>query len=668
MLTLACVVAAAAVCTSYMMPEEYNPNHGFPRSSVRRHMQGSRRRLQTPEVTAGDIDAAIAASEGKVMQSVDALFICVMAALVFFMQLGFIQLESGFIELNWVPFIAIKNVADAVIGMLVWAFVGFTISAGETRGGFMGDTTYFCMKNLSDIDLMGFIFSGCFCITAITIDSGCIIERLGGLPYYSSAVFQGIFMYPVVSHWIWHGDGLFQDRETPVRDFAGGTAVHMVGGTAGIVGAWYLGWRHRAMDSKTQTLVGTPVTNIMAVTSGTFLLWFGWIGFNCGSQLSLVDQGEATMSLVLCNTIMCPSVAVFLAICLYREHQLDDILNCALCGLVVITPACAYVDPWAGIVMGFLTFIIYHASCKFVVWGQWDDPIGVIPVHLMGGLWGTILTGVFDRDIGLVTHGKADLLATQVLCVLAVLVYTGVVSFIGYLMLDIMHGYMIKTFGSKRHRINASGQQETWIAAGLRLEPQDELLRMWNMESVTDAFCETMFEDMARDFERYMVVWATFSRVCRDGGVGNELDFLIAFYCAKFPEFKPEGMKKSVLHVLTHTYVSQDANKFFDAPGIREKDGKTVLNKNNVRRIIRHCKTKVFIFMKEIVMNETEVMKKFFALKKQDLRQTSSFLVRFQLSKKKDEGKVTEMAQQSGIRFKLTDTLEVEWNAPLKCF
>merc|ERR1712105_147751 len=145
---------------------------------------------------------------------------------------------------------------------------------------------------------------------------------------------------------------------------------------------------------------------------------------------------------------------------------------------------------------------------------------------------------------------------------------------------------------------------------------------MWNMDAVSDQFCETMFEDMARDFDRYMMMWATFARVARDGGQGNELDFLMAFYSAKLPEFKPKGMKKAVLTVLSSTYLLEGAPKFFNAPGAKDKNNKASLTKGNVRRIIQHCKSRIFPIMKEVVMTESEVMKKFFMLKKQELKQT----------------------------------------------
>merc|ERR1719450_1279242 len=145
------------------------------------------------------------------------------------------------------------------------------------------------------------------------------------------------------------------------------------------------------------------------------------------------------------------------------------------------------------------------------------------------------------------------------------------------------------------------------------------------MDAVSDSFCETMFEDMARDFDRFMVMWATFARVAKDAGTGNEIDFLMAFYSAKLPEFKPKNMNKAILSTLAATYLTEGSPLYFFAPGAKDKSGKPSLTKSNVRRIIRNAKDKIF-----------PVMKKFFQLKKQELKQTSSFLVRFQIQAKEN--------------------------------
>jgi hypothetical protein len=191
---------------------------------------------------------------------------------------------------------------------------------------------------------------------------------------------------------------------------------------------------------------------------------------------------------------------------------------------------------------------------------------------------------------------------------------------------------------------------------------------MWNKDDVSDKFCESMFDDMSRDFNRYMLMWATFARVAKENDVVSELNFLIAFYGSKIPSLKPKGLKKAVLSVLTSTYLLEESPEFFFAPGVKGKNGKAQLTKSNIRRIIRHCKSRIFPVIKEIIMGEPDMMKKFFALKKQELKQTSSFLVRVQINPDKEAQRVNQLINETSIKFELSDQLEVKWNAPLKCF
>jgi Amt family ammonium transporter len=275
------------------------------------------------------------------------------------------------------------------------------------------------------------MFQTVFAATAATIVSGAMAERTKFISYCIYSAVISIVVYPVSGHWIWGGGWLAQ---MGFIDFAGSTAVHMVGGVAAFVGAKFLGPRIGKYDKegKAQAIPGHSLT---LGALGVFILWFGWFGFNPGSTLSV--EGEAATAVG--NIFMTTNLAAAAATCTvmlitwfrYKKPDVSMTLNGSLAGLVAITAGCAAVDPvgafFIGLIAGFLVVFGVEFIDKVV---KVDDPVGAVAVHGICGMGGTLMVGLFATDGGLFYGGGFGLLATQAIGVGAVLAWVAVTMII----------------------------------------------------------------------------------------------------------------------------------------------------------------------------------------------------------------------------------------------
>ena len=366
--------------------------------------------------------------------SVNTIWVLLGAALVFFMQAGFAMCEAGFTRAKNTGNILMKNLMDFCIGTPCFWLVGFGVMFGAGSAVFgkldpmiLGDYGHILPAGVPQWAFV--IFQTVFCATSATIVSGSMAERTKFSAYCIYSACISLFLYPISGHWIWGGGWL---SELGFHDFAGSTAVHMVGGVCACVGAAMLGPRLGKYDSegKPRVILGH---NLSIAALGVFILWFCWFGFN-GCSTVAMDSDEAMISagLVFFNTNMAAAVACVTTLIFtwlrYGKPDVSMTFNAALAGLVGITAGCDAVSPVGaaiiGIVCGFLVVLSVEFFDKIV---KIDDPVGAISVHGVCGAVGTILTGLLATDGGLLYGGGFRFLGVQLLGVFSVALYTAVV-------------------------------------------------------------------------------------------------------------------------------------------------------------------------------------------------------------------------------------------------
>ena len=362
--------------------------------------------------------------------NVDIGWTLVGAALVFFMQAGFAMVETGLTRAKNAGNIVMKNLMDFCIGTPIYWFIGFGIMFGGT-GALIGWLDLFSMKST---DYTTMIFQTVFCATSATIVSGAMAERTKFSSYCIYSALISLFVYPISGHWIWGGGWLAQ---LGFHDFAGSTAVHMVGGVAAFVGAAILGPRIGKYDKngKPNAILGHSMT---LAALGVFILWFCWFGFNGCSTVALSGDGATNAARIFYTTNLAAAMATVTVLIItwvrYKKPDVSMTLNGSLAGLVAITAGCDTVTPVGaaliGVIAGFaVVFGIEFVDQKLKV----DDPVGAVGVHGICGCLGTILTGLFayydfgnGEKLGLFYGGGIHFLGLQILGVVVVIAWVAV--------------------------------------------------------------------------------------------------------------------------------------------------------------------------------------------------------------------------------------------------
>ena len=366
--------------------------------------------------------------------SMDVGWTLVAAALVFFMQAGFAMVETGFTRAKNAGNIIMKNLMDFSLGTPIFWILGFGIMFGAASP-FFGGFDFFADGVVGEgYDWTTLIFQTVFCATAATIVSGSMAERTKFSAYCIYSMIISAVIYPVSGHWIWGGGWL---AELGFHDFAGSTAVHMVGGVAALVGAAILGPRigKYTKDGKARAIPGHSLT---LGALGCFILWFCWFGFNGGSTVALSGGGAEVASRVFVTTNMAAAVATVTVMCItwirYKKPDVSMALNGSLAGLVAITAGCDMVTPFGSVIIGIcagfaVVFGIEFVDQKLKV----DDPVGAVGVHCINGALGTILTGLFAyyngtevEPLGVFYGGGFHFFGIQVLGVVAVIAWVAI--------------------------------------------------------------------------------------------------------------------------------------------------------------------------------------------------------------------------------------------------
>ena len=367
------------------------------------------------------------------ISGLDTLWVLLAAFLVFFMQAGFALLEAGFTQAKNAVNIIMKNALDVSFGTLAFFIIGFGIMFG-TGNGFMGTEGFMMEGFASDWGSIPtwafFLFQTVFAATAATIVSGAVAERTRFGAYVIFSIVITAVIYPIIGHWIWGGGWL---AEMGFLDFAGSTVVHSVGGWAALAGILVIGPRmgrfQKDYDQKHFSGHSIPLAAL-----GMFILWFGWFGFNAGSQLAAEGiENASAIALISTNTMLAAAAGAAGALLLGWVRtgiaKAGFVLNGALGGLVAITAPCAFVSPAVSMLIGFIGGLVVIIAAEVLERYKVDDAVGAVPVHLGAGIWGTLAVGIFSLDGGLVYGGGASLFITQLIGVVMVGLFAFLASY-----------------------------------------------------------------------------------------------------------------------------------------------------------------------------------------------------------------------------------------------
>ncbi len=414
--------------------------------------------------------------------AVDTIWVLLGTALVFFMQAGFAMVETGFTRAKNAGNIIMKNLMDFSIGTLVFWILGFGLMfAGD--GPFVGGLDFFVRGDYgSTIPSSAFIiFQTVFCATAATIVSGAMAERTKFSSYLIYSLIISAVIYPISGHWIWGGGWLSQ---LGFHDFAGSTAVHMVGGVAALVGAKILGPRI-GKYGKNGEIRAIPGHSLTLGALGVFILWFCWFGFNGGSTLSMAGDAILSASNIFVTTNISAATAATVVMIItwlrYKKPDVSMTLNGALAGLVAITAGCDIVSPVGSFCIGLIAAFVVVFGIELVEKVlKIDDPVGAIGVHGMCGAAGTILAGVFALDGGLLYGGGFKFLAVQSLGVLAVIAWVAVTMTIVFIVIKKTVGLRVSRseelagLDIKEHGLASSYADFMPAPMGTDFKPQNE--------------------------------------------------------------------------------------------------------------------------------------------------------------------------------------------------
>ncbi len=365
--------------------------------------------------------------------SINNIWVLVAAFMVMFMQPGFAMVEAGFTRSKNSANILTKNLVDFSLGAILYWIIGYTLMYGESIGGFIGKPILFLNDNgIGDYaNTTDLFFQTVFAATAATIVSGAVAERTKFSAYIVFTVVITVFIYPISGHWKWGGGWLDQ---LGFLDFAGSTLVHSVGAWVGLAGAIVLGPRAgKYIKGKAKAI---PGHNLTIGALGVFILWFGWFGFNAGSQLGAAgnDNTIAIGHIVMTTNLAAAGgamAALFISWMRYKRPALSLALNGALAGLVAITAGCDIVSPGGALIIGLLAGTILVFSVEFIDQKlKIDDPVGAISVHGVNGAFGTLAVGLFATEGGLFYGGGASLLLAQLIGVAAIFVWAFGLGFI----------------------------------------------------------------------------------------------------------------------------------------------------------------------------------------------------------------------------------------------
>ncbi len=423
--------------------------------------------------------ARAAGVDGETQYILNTFSFLVWGALVMWMCAGFTMLEAGSVRTKNASMICMKNIGLYSIAGIAFFVIGYNLmyvdvstggvigafrflyGPGEAEralvggdGGAVGEVVKAGYSTMSD-----WFFQMVFVATTASIVSGAIAERVKMWSFFLFTLLLTAFIYPIVGAWTWGGGWL---AEMGFQDFAGSTIVHSTGGWAALAGIMILGPR-LGKFRRDGSVRPTPPSNVVLVTLGVFILWFGWFGFNGGSQLALGSALDVTaMSHVLVNTNLAAGAGVIAAMVVSRpllgRMDLFATLNGAIAGLVSITAGPDFVDHYWAIIIGAIGGLICTLGIKLMERAKLDDVVGAVPAHLFAGIWGTLA-------VSIVAGGN---FGVQLLGVVAIGAFVFAVSYAVWRVLALTLGL----------RVDANVERLGQDSAELRIEAYPEFVLM----------------------------------------------------------------------------------------------------------------------------------------------------------------------------------------------
>ena len=374
-------------------------------------------------------------------QNIDTLWVINCAILVFIMQAGFMCMESGLSRHKNSINVALKNAADFGVSVVMFWLFGFGLMFGTSYKGIIGTDLFFFKTNISEYQTY-FVFQAMFVATAATIISGAVAERMKFAGYLIVTIVATAIIYPIIGHWAWSSSylsKLYTDvttngssgwlTEMGFVDFAGSTIVHSVGGWIALAGVLILGPRiGRYSSANKGKFTGSSFP--LAIL-GTLILWFGWFGFNGGSNGAM----DETVPLILINTFLAAAfgllTGLFISYITKKKPDPMYVVLGPLAGLVAVTASCNSVDSVSAIIIGVIGCIIAIITSEFLEKFEIDDVVGAIPVHLAAGIWGTMAVAIFS-DLEILGTGltRMEQFKVQGIGIIAVGFFSFTISFI----------------------------------------------------------------------------------------------------------------------------------------------------------------------------------------------------------------------------------------------
>jgi Amt family ammonium transporter len=393
---------------------------------------------------------------------INSIWVIVAGCLVMFMQAGFAFLEIGFSRGKNAGTVIAKIVTNfSIAGILYWA-VGFAFAFGGPLGHIIGTHGFFLrdfgdpqqafpVMGLSDATVEAkWFFQFVFCAVSLAIVWGTTLERIKFGVYMIYAVVFSALIYPIASGWVFGGGWL--QANVGMQDFAGSTAVHLIGATGALAALLLLGARHGkyGSDGKPRAI---PGHNMPLFGLGVLILWLGWFGFNPGSTLGALD-GRFTEVLVVTQLAACAGVLGAIVTSYFKTKTIDIGMagNGAIGALVAITAPSGYVAPWAGVVIGFIAGVIVPLGV-YAIDRRLDDPVGALTAHGLCGIWGTLSCGIFTLPTlaaynavgkpGLIYNGSFTQLGAQALGIVVVFAFVFAASFTTFWLIKKTYGLRV---------------------------------------------------------------------------------------------------------------------------------------------------------------------------------------------------------------------------------
>ncbi len=381
--------------------------------------------------------------KGGEVNSGDIAWMLTASGLVLLMTPGLSFFYGGMVSFKNVVSTMLQSLVALGIMSLVWVVVGFSLAFGDDVGGWglIGNPLTFMMfdgvgeltnaKLSPTIPLLLFaMFQLKFAIITPALITGSFAERVRFSAYLCFIVLFSLLIYAPLAHWTWHPDGIFY--KWGVKDFAGGTVVHMSAGFAALAGAMILGRRRSHMAHQSHEPANVPF-----VILGTGMLWFGWFGFNAGSALGASPL--AVSAFATTNTASAAAMLTWMFFDWMKGSKPSAMGACigAVVGLVAITPAAGFVTVRESIVIGVVASVVSNLAVHWRTKSSLDDTLDVFPCHGVGGMVGMILTGVFAKDVGL-TSGHYETFLYHLLALVIVMVHSFVGAWVLYKLTDLV--------------------------------------------------------------------------------------------------------------------------------------------------------------------------------------------------------------------------------------